>query len=243
MAKKKKHEEHVNHERWLVSYADFITLLFAFFVILYALSEVDKNKLKKFSKSVQFAFHHVGSGGTNTPGNNPVLRRPNVIGDRFPQGSQKSRVGPHESLKGVVQYLDLSLVKHFAKAEQTAVETIDDGKAVVVRMPVERLFASRSATLRPDRLRFLEDLGWCLHRYEVRMEVNVEIDLPFGEDELVEHSLGSRRADALVSGIWKGSVVHRVNMLSRVILLEQDEVKASEAELVRGVVEFRISEL
>ena len=35
MAKKKHHEEHENHERWLVSYADFITLLFAFFVILF----------------------------------------------------------------------------------------------------------------------------------------------------------------------------------------------------------------
>ena len=33
---KKKHPEHVNHERWLVSYADFITLLFAFFVVLFA---------------------------------------------------------------------------------------------------------------------------------------------------------------------------------------------------------------
>jgi chemotaxis protein MotB len=35
---KKKPVEHVNHERWLVSYADFITLLFAFFVVLYVLA-------------------------------------------------------------------------------------------------------------------------------------------------------------------------------------------------------------
>ena len=43
--RKKKHPEHVNHERWLVSYADFITLLFAFFVVMFAVSQVDSKKL------------------------------------------------------------------------------------------------------------------------------------------------------------------------------------------------------
>jgi chemotaxis protein MotB len=56
MARKKKHEEHVNHERWLVSYADFITLLFAFFVTLYAISQVDAQKLGKLMESMQAAF-------------------------------------------------------------------------------------------------------------------------------------------------------------------------------------------
>jgi chemotaxis protein MotB len=56
MARKKKHEEHVNHERWLVSYADFITLLFAFFVTLYAISQVDAKKLGKLTESMQSAF-------------------------------------------------------------------------------------------------------------------------------------------------------------------------------------------
>ena len=41
MARKKKHPEHENHERWLVSYADFITLLFAFFVVMFAVSQVE----------------------------------------------------------------------------------------------------------------------------------------------------------------------------------------------------------
>jgi chemotaxis protein MotB len=41
---RKKHEAHENHERWLVSYADFITLLFAFFVVMFATSQTDKSK-------------------------------------------------------------------------------------------------------------------------------------------------------------------------------------------------------
>ncbi len=57
MARKKKHPEHANHERWLVSYADFITLLFAFFTTLYAISTVDAQKVGKMMYSMQQAFN------------------------------------------------------------------------------------------------------------------------------------------------------------------------------------------
>ena len=44
MARKKREAEHENVERWLVSYADFITLLFAFFVVMYAISSINEGK-------------------------------------------------------------------------------------------------------------------------------------------------------------------------------------------------------
>lgn len=56
MARKKKHEEHENHERWLVSYADFITLLFAFFVVMYSISSVNEGKYRVLSDSLISAF-------------------------------------------------------------------------------------------------------------------------------------------------------------------------------------------
>src|SRR3954453_6938500 len=49
---------HVNHERWLVSYADFITLLFAFFVVMFASTQADKDKAKQVSASVKEALEH-----------------------------------------------------------------------------------------------------------------------------------------------------------------------------------------
>jgi chemotaxis protein MotB len=54
-----------NHERWLVSYADFITLLFALFVVLFAASNADKEKMQKFAQSVESAISHsaIRSGG------------------------------------------------------------------------------------------------------------------------------------------------------------------------------------
>ena len=53
---KKKHEEHENHERWLVSYADFITLLFAFFVVMYSISSVNEGKFRTVSESIKAAL-------------------------------------------------------------------------------------------------------------------------------------------------------------------------------------------
>ncbi|MGA2185661.1 MAG: flagellar motor protein MotB [Bryobacteraceae bacterium] len=56
MARKKKAADHENHERWLVSYADFMTLLFAFFVVMFATSQTDKNKAKAVEESVKKAL-------------------------------------------------------------------------------------------------------------------------------------------------------------------------------------------
>ena len=50
----------VSNDRWLVSYADFITLLFAFFVVLYASSQVDKRKVGKLALAIQVAFQEMG---------------------------------------------------------------------------------------------------------------------------------------------------------------------------------------
>lgn len=50
-------EEHVNHERWLVSYADFITLLFAFFVVMYSISSINEGKYKVISQALIGVFN------------------------------------------------------------------------------------------------------------------------------------------------------------------------------------------
>ena len=60
MSRRKKKAGHVNHERWLVSYADFITLLFAFFVVLFASSQVDERKAGRMAMAIQVAFQEMG---------------------------------------------------------------------------------------------------------------------------------------------------------------------------------------
>jgi chemotaxis protein MotB len=62
--KKHHHEEHENHERWLVSGYDMMTLLFAVFVVLFAISSTNVSKVKELTKSLQEAFSGpVLSGG------------------------------------------------------------------------------------------------------------------------------------------------------------------------------------
>lgn len=57
MARRRRPEEHENHERWLVSYADFITLLFAFFVVMYSISSVNEGKYKILSEALVGVFN------------------------------------------------------------------------------------------------------------------------------------------------------------------------------------------
>ncbi len=60
MSRRLRRRKQVSHDRWLVSYADFITLLFAFFVVLYASSQVDKRKVGRLALSIQVAFQQMG---------------------------------------------------------------------------------------------------------------------------------------------------------------------------------------
>jgi chemotaxis protein MotB len=60
MRRRPKHRTGVSHERWLVSYADFITLLFAFFVVLYSSSQVDRQKMGQLAVAIQAAFQQLG---------------------------------------------------------------------------------------------------------------------------------------------------------------------------------------
>jgi chemotaxis protein MotB len=61
MRRKRRHEAPHHRDRWLVSYADFITLLFAFFVVLYSAAQVDKRRAAQVASAIQTAFHQNGS--------------------------------------------------------------------------------------------------------------------------------------------------------------------------------------
>src|SRR5262249_19807083 len=60
MRKRRRQQHASHHDRWLVSYADFITLLFAFFVVLYSSSQVDKRRVGRLAQAIQVAFQELG---------------------------------------------------------------------------------------------------------------------------------------------------------------------------------------
>lgn len=66
MVRRRREDIHVNHERWLISYADFITLLFAFFVVMYSISQVNDSKYRVLSDTFIEAFHKPTDAQSNT---------------------------------------------------------------------------------------------------------------------------------------------------------------------------------
>ena len=69
MRQSKHTEEHVNSERWLLSYADFITLLFALFVVLFASTYRDNQAIRKLSRAIHNGFQTLGAFSTDESGN------------------------------------------------------------------------------------------------------------------------------------------------------------------------------
>src|SRR5687767_13885165 len=96
MAKKQHHEEHENHERWLVSYADFMTLLFDFFVVMYATSRVDNKRMAQVAQSIKFAMHFKGTGGV---GELPLFEGPPSEGGCITNTGAGAKVAPIPAAK------------------------------------------------------------------------------------------------------------------------------------------------
>ncbi len=105
MSRKPKHEEHANHERWLVSYADFITLMFAFFVVMFAASQTDKGRAKQVSESVREALEEgqVSAAVAKIMGNGK--------GPKEGGSGAKTPPDPHalDQLKASLEYLQTEL--------------------------------------------------------------------------------------------------------------------------------------
>jgi chemotaxis protein MotB len=58
--RRRRHRAHANHERWLVSYADFVTLLFALFVVLFSTAQVDHRRVGRLAKAIEAGFQQMG---------------------------------------------------------------------------------------------------------------------------------------------------------------------------------------
>jgi chemotaxis protein MotB len=74
--RRRRHEEHVNHERWAIPYGDLITLLLAFFVVMYAMSAVNEGKYRVLSQSIIEAFNGNSKRLEATPSHTPSVLAP-----------------------------------------------------------------------------------------------------------------------------------------------------------------------
>ncbi|OGI20604.1 MAG: hypothetical protein A2287_06265 [Candidatus Melainabacteria bacterium RIFOXYA12_FULL_32_12] len=175
MGKKKRHaEEHENLERWLVSYADFITLLFATFVVLYALSQLDLAKFKDLKVSLQRAF----SGSTVIQGGDGVLEKAgeNVIS----QGADNTSVVPFfEHMQAKAEEKTFTEVKEKieelkGKNELEGVDTRIDERGLVINLVDSLFFNSGSAEIKKQAYPALRKIGYSLREKFADHSIRVE---------------------------------------------------------------------
>ncbi|MES1206975.1 MAG: flagellar motor protein MotB [Pseudomonadota bacterium] len=160
MAKRVHHEEHENHERWLVSYADFITLLFAFFVVLYATSRVDNKKLVQVVNSIKFAMHFKGSGGIEVRN---LYEGPPTDGGRCRAPKTGTETQPRTKLQDQAEVLRKKVERRLRRFLQTRPEThvqveVDKDK-LAVRLSASHFFDANQAAIRPEMIPVLDVIG------------------------------------------------------------------------------------
>jgi chemotaxis protein MotB len=153
----KKHEEHENHERWLVSYADFITLLFAFFTVLYATAQTDQSKLEAVVDAMTAAFE----GGM-----------PEAILDVMSLRSGSDLQAPHVNLQSSAEP-DLSTLKqHLAGSlSDNVIQLGLFNQGINIVLPERLMFAPGNAELHPTAYSALSQIADALKPTPTRIEV------------------------------------------------------------------------
>jgi chemotaxis protein MotB len=153
-------EEHENHERWLVSYADFITLLFAFFVVMYSLSTVNEGKYRVLSDSLVAAFRSVNinargqqvavGAAAPVPAMPQVAVKPIVPAKNAKEEERKrqAREKMREMAKEILQALN-PLVK------EGKVSVTEGLKGITVEINASVLFPVGEAKLQPAAVKAL----------------------------------------------------------------------------------------
>ena len=160
MAKKHKHPEHENLERWLVSYADFITLLFATFVVLYALAQVDATDFAKLEDSLKHAF----SQNTLLEGQQNILDHSDSIFDQQQQANSfipslmVEYISPkyeEDSFKEIVE--NIKELKEIGELDGISTKITDKG--LLLTFDDKYLFAPASAYLGKEARDLLDKVG------------------------------------------------------------------------------------
>ncbi|WP_374353803.1 flagellar motor protein MotD [Chitinimonas sp.] len=164
MARKRMAEEHENHERWLVSYADFITLLFAFFVVMYAISQVNQGKYRVLSDSLNVAFGKVDASSRTLIHNSPGGTNQSLIAlpYRAKREAMEAQQLLQEHTKQVQQLKQMAgELKQDLRGliEQGQVSVSENKRGITINVNASLLFPVGSATLDPQAAGSLTDIA------------------------------------------------------------------------------------
>ena len=192
MARKKKHEEHENHERWLISYADFITLLFAFFVVMYSLSVVNDGKFRVLAEALNAAFRSTPAMSVQPiqlshPMRSDLFSNTNVQQPTNAAGDPKAIALPRRPFSDQGQPANAKAEEARARAMKEIADKVTQAMSALiakdlitvrrhrqwieVEIKTNILFSSGSAQLQPAAEPVLKKLAGILRDYPNRLHV------------------------------------------------------------------------
>jgi chemotaxis protein MotB len=158
--------DHENHDRWLISYADFITLLFAFFVVMYAISAVNESKYRVLASSLGDAFGRAPVAGEAPP---PSPSSP----------GQSSRTSPNvqEEQAHMTKMASTLLDVMAPLVKEGKVRVTQSRRGVSIEINANVLFEPGRAELQPGSLTVLRAVADKLRNEPFNLEITGHTDL------------------------------------------------------------------
>lgn len=199
MAFRRKRVDRDNHERWLISYADFITLLFAFFVVMYAISSVNEGKYKVLGSSLGSAFGvkapKPGESGTIRLTEEEIYFKSIVDRRNAKMAEQQRKL--NERMQALVNTLNQVMATFVKNGQMTVSQT---GRGVMLDINASALFAPGDAALSAQARKTLADVAKVLVDGEQAIEVEGYTDnLPISTSIYPSNwELSSARASSVV---------------------------------------------
>jgi chemotaxis protein MotB len=202
MAKKREvHEEPENHERWMVSYADFLTLLFAFFVVMYSVSKVDQKRMVDVVKAIKFAMHFKGTGGSDQM---PIFEGPVTEGGCVSSlGEDRPNKQDVEAVEAVRRRIEKKLKNLLLERPRnpSSVMLYLEGRKLMIRLSAAHFFDPAQSAIRPEVMPVLDAISTELARFRrvIRIEGHTDT-LPAGRTRFRDNwDLSASRAAAVAS--------------------------------------------
>jgi chemotaxis protein MotB len=210
VALKREPEKHVNHERWLVSYGDLLTLLFAVFVVMYAMGQQDKKKTEEVMQSMQSAFGMSVTGSPASKLNVIPSNQINPIPSIKPSLSlvpvQKTGGNNQNRIKTTATDIDFKQIKssieaYLIKEGKTDKVNIDiTRRGLVISLKEAGFFDSGSATVKQQSIGVLAMITEPLSNYanEFRVEGHTD-NIPIRTSQFLSNwELSSARANNIM---------------------------------------------
>ena len=150
MNQSRRYNTRVSHERWLVSYADFITLMFAFFVVMFASARIDKEKTAQLTEAIQSAFQELGANAPARPHSPQQGRRADALARTPPPKAGLSDVNHKPEDFAAIQRELEKLLSPEIKRREVALRLERDG--LIISLREIGFFNSGSAQIKPQAI-------------------------------------------------------------------------------------------